>query len=308
MNPAVSFVIPSYSQSAWAEECFRSLQAQTFTDWEAVIVDDCSPDIANLRRVLDSLADPRFRLLVQERNQGPSAARNRGIREARGQWIACVDCDDKISPEFLETFLPALQADPELWGVFGDFYRFGQTQPRRVSTRVPSERDTLITQTLHACGILMRRGLIEAAGWYDENLRAREDSELFIRMFTGGFKIQRLDVALYHYRIHHSLNNSSRRIEHEFREYIHGKHHERYERLGVRRHFLGDGYRDTALASLFDGKRSRAVRFAWKSAWTGRRWPHVQALLWCLLPLPSAAVVKVRRRWMAFWRELRRSR
>ena len=305
MNPAVSFVIPSYNQAAWAGECFRSLQAQTFTDWEAVIVEDRSPDIAELRRVMDSLADPRFRLLSQERNQGPSAARNRGIRESRGEWIACVDCDDRIAPGFLETFLSHLRSHPELWGVFGDFYRFGESESKRVPTRVPNERDTLMAQTLHACGILMRRDLIPNAGWYDEKLRAREDSELFIRIFNGGFKVERLDTALYYYRIHDSLNRLGRRTEHEFREYIYAKHRERYDRLGLTRRFLGEGYRETALAALFDAQRGRAIRFAWKAAWKGRSWRMAQPLLWCLLPVPSAAAVWLRRGWMNLSRLLR---
>jgi len=102
----VSIVTPAYRAAAFIEETIRSVQAQTYPDFEMLIVDDCSPDETAqvVQRAADG--DARIRLLRQSRNAGPAAARNRALAEARGRWIAFLDSDDLWLPRKLQLQLP----------------------------------------------------------------------------------------------------------------------------------------------------------------------------------------------------------
>jgi len=98
----VSIVTPAFRAAGYIAETIKSVRDQTYPNWEMLIVDDCSPD--NTLEVAQTAAsgDPRIRILRQERNGGPAAARNRGLADARGEWIAFLDSDDLWLPQKLE--------------------------------------------------------------------------------------------------------------------------------------------------------------------------------------------------------------
>lgn len=106
MEGLVSIVTPAYRAAPFIGETIRSVLAQTYTDFEILIVDDCSPD--DTAAVVEGArsGDSRIRLLRQKRNGGPAAARNRALSEARGRWIAFLDSDDLWLPRKLELQLP----------------------------------------------------------------------------------------------------------------------------------------------------------------------------------------------------------
>lgn len=101
--PVISVITPVYQGEALLPECVESVRRQTFSDWELLLIDDGSAD--NSRTLCERYAaeDPRIRTLAQPENMGVSAARNRGLREARGQYVAFLDADDRYVPETLET-------------------------------------------------------------------------------------------------------------------------------------------------------------------------------------------------------------
>src|SRR5215212_5269413 len=99
-TPSVSVVIPAYNVAPYIPETLNSVFAQTFTEFEVIVVDDGSPDGEELERALKPYLD-RVRYVRQE-NRGAGAARNRGVREARGEFIAFLDSDDLWMPEYLE--------------------------------------------------------------------------------------------------------------------------------------------------------------------------------------------------------------
>lgn len=103
-SPLITVIIPVYNAEKYLRRGLDSLLAQTCGDWEAVCIDDGSTD--GSAAVLEEYAarDARFRVLRQE-NSGVSAARNRGIREARGEWVTFLDADDWFSPELIEKLL-----------------------------------------------------------------------------------------------------------------------------------------------------------------------------------------------------------
>lgn len=101
MNDLVSIIMPSYNTAQYIEQTIKSVIAQTYKNWELIIVDDCSND--NTDEVVEKLLiDRRIRYLKNEKNSGAAVSRNRALREAKGKWIAFLDSDDLWMPEKLE--------------------------------------------------------------------------------------------------------------------------------------------------------------------------------------------------------------
>ena len=100
MNDLVSIIMPSYNTAQYISQSIQSVLAQTYLNWELIIVDDCSTD--NTENVVSVfLNDNRIKFLKNERNSGAAVSRNRALREARGKWIAFLDSDDLWEPEKL---------------------------------------------------------------------------------------------------------------------------------------------------------------------------------------------------------------
>lgn len=100
MDGLVSIIMPSYNTAKYISESIKSIQAQTYSNWELIIVDDCSTD--NTIEVICSFEDPRIKLLQNEKNAGAAISRNYALREAKGKWVAFLDSDDTWAPEKLE--------------------------------------------------------------------------------------------------------------------------------------------------------------------------------------------------------------
>ena len=101
MNELVSIIMPSYNTADYIGESIKSVQAQVYSNWELIIVDDCSTDNTD-DVVKPFLVDSRIRYLKNERNSGAAVSRNRALRETKGRWIAFLDSDDLWAPEKLE--------------------------------------------------------------------------------------------------------------------------------------------------------------------------------------------------------------
>ena len=118
-QPVISIIVPVYKVERYLRRCLDSIIAQTFTDWECILIDDGSPDSSG--KICDEYAakDSRFRVIHQE-NKGVSAARNAGLDAARGEWIGFVDSDDWIETNMYETALRTateIGADLLQWGI-----------------------------------------------------------------------------------------------------------------------------------------------------------------------------------------------
>ena len=96
----VSIIMPSWNTGEFITESIQSVLNQTYTNWELIIIDDCSSDDTD--QIVESINDERIKYLKNEKNCGAALTRNRGLREARGEWIAFLDSDDLWMPEKLE--------------------------------------------------------------------------------------------------------------------------------------------------------------------------------------------------------------
>lgn len=119
MNPKFSIVVPCYNLAPWVKECLDSVVAQSFADWECIVVDDESTD--DCGAILDGYAgrDSRIRV-IHQKNKGEGGARNTGIVAAKGDWIVFLDGDDVLARETLSRVAEIIQAQP-----FVDLIRFG---------------------------------------------------------------------------------------------------------------------------------------------------------------------------------------
>ena len=128
MNPKVSVVIPTYNRAANVQNGIKSILAQTFSDLEVIVVDDGSSD--GTGEILKNIFGDRIRYYFQP-NQGASVARNRGVEEARGEWIAFLDSDDLWEKEKLEWQFRALeQFGPQCGACYTDVRFFNHSETR----------------------------------------------------------------------------------------------------------------------------------------------------------------------------------
>ena len=96
----VSIIMPSYNAEKYISAAIESVRKQTYSNWELIIVDDCSKD--NTLEIVRGIQDERIRLYQNETNSGAAVSRNKALREARGEWIAFLDADDLWVPEKLD--------------------------------------------------------------------------------------------------------------------------------------------------------------------------------------------------------------
>lgn len=204
-SPHVSLIIPAFNASSTLAATLESVQRQSFTDWEAIVIDDGSTDDTAQLAEAFSEHDPRIRVLRQP-NQGVAATRNTGIAQAAGTWLLFLDSDDIILPEHLSDLVAALAASPEAGASFAGWWYETPDGRRMPSTHRPTSGD-LFTGfarsalfAIHAC--LVRRDLVERAGGFDTSMKTCEDWDLWQRVARLGtyFARTRGDTAIYRMR------------------------------------------------------------------------------------------------------------
>ena len=186
--PRVSVVIPAYCSAAFIAETLDSVFAQTFSDFEVIVVNDGSPDTAALEVALRPYAN-RLRYLKQE-NKGPSAARNAGIRNARGEFVAFLDSDDIWLPDYLRAQVRFLENHPQADASISDAVRFGEGAGETTWTMLKNGGSGVLTfdemlqrqgGQIPSASVARRLRAIEVA-MFDESLRYAEDLEFFLRI------------------------------------------------------------------------------------------------------------------------------
>lgn len=188
-EPAVSVVLPTHNRAALLGRSIRSVLAQSFGDFEVLVVDDGSTD--ETAGVVAAFGDPRVRYVPLSRNTGAAAARNVGIRISRGKFLAFQDSDDEWLPSKLERQMSAFERGPSGLGVvYSDMQRvWGDgTETYLAAPDVRTGRLVGASAWFYqVCDLgiqstLIRREWLDAAGHFNEELPALEDLEMFIRL------------------------------------------------------------------------------------------------------------------------------
>ncbi|HET7220183.1 MAG TPA: glycosyltransferase family A protein [Vicinamibacterales bacterium] len=192
-QPNVSVIVPAYNTAPFIAETLQSVFAQTYTDYEVIVINDGSPDTPALEVALAPFRH-RIHYIVQE-NRGLSAARNAGIAIAKGQYVALLDSDDVWEPDYLAHQLKVLRQEdfavvyPNATN-FGDPMRAGRKFMDAHPSSGPVTIESLVTQQCNVMvSVLARRDVLVAAGLFDESLRSSEDFDMWLRVVAGGWTI-----------------------------------------------------------------------------------------------------------------------
>ncbi len=207
--PKISVIIPAYNVAPYIGETLDSVFAQTFADYEVIVVNDGSPDTEDLERALARFIG-RLDYLKQE-NRGASAARNTGLHAAQGELVAFLDADDLWLPNYLDEQVKFMRArvcdlvcaDAE---VFNDASREEKTYMESLMADAPPTGDVTFLgllsaeQSLITSGVVARRELVLEVGLFDEALRNSQDFDLWLRLARQGAQMAYQCRTLLRYR------------------------------------------------------------------------------------------------------------
>jgi glycosyltransferase involved in cell wall biosynthesis len=213
--PKISVIIPTFNRAHYLGEAIDSVLVQTVPVHEIIVIDDGSMDeTPNLMAVYGD----RVRYLRQK-NQGPSAARNYGMREAAGSWIAFLDSDDLWVPEKIQVQTEFIHKHPDLEFIFGNLSIFdknrNEEKPEVLDKNVQKYliahaddlkdclRQLLICNPIPTSSVLFRRDCQKRLGFLDETMRYCEDYEYWLRFATGS-RMGFIDHILVRRRMHES--------------------------------------------------------------------------------------------------------
>lgn len=231
MSPEASVVIPAYNGERYIAQALRSVLGQTERRIEVIVVDDVSTDATE--RVVENFSDERLKLLANDFNQGPSVARNRAIKEARGEWIALLDQDDWYAPERLERLLRVARTtnadvvaddvyfvqdgDDRPWDTLLSLGGWDFDGPRVVGaaefvdSNTPGRRCPRLglTKPLIRRSFLLRHELA-----YDDTIRGGdEDFHLYFDCLLRGARFVLVPEPYYFYRRHEGAQTSGNRLD-----------------------------------------------------------------------------------------------
>lgn len=301
--PRCTVVIPAYNAAGTLQETLASVFAQTYRDYEIIVVDDGSTDTTP--QLLEDYGEALQ--VVHKPNEGrPAAARNRGVAAARGEYIAFLDADDLWRPEKLARQIDLMEANPRLGLCFTAAAIIDEGGHQvRINRCMPTARgkiyDLLSTRNVMVgSSVMIRRRAIEAVGGFDEGLTSIENWDLWIRI-AHDWEVDHVDEPLTAYRQHagnRSVNVELRR-RNIFR--ILERHHDPADRSTAGRRRRRDAYFNAYFTVLGIGYFSRlemgdARRAFWRAFRLKPRADVARHLLLSLLGKPAFLAVRNLRR------------
>jgi glycosyltransferase involved in cell wall biosynthesis len=212
-HPLVSVIMPVHNGAEWLAETLQALYVQTYQTFEIILIDDASTD--NIDQVLSRQVDERLRVLRLPNNVGVSAARNRGIKEALGPYVAFCDADDLCLPQRLQKQVEFLETHPEV-GFCGSALTCFDTEDRE-TVQHPLEHEQIRRRLMEGncfglSTVMIRTSLLMNCQ-FDPNLKAAEDYDLWTRLVGSGVFAANLAQVLVKYRIHSQQASQHKSVE-----------------------------------------------------------------------------------------------
>ncbi len=196
--PSVSVIIPCYNQGAYLDEAVGSVLAQTYRDFEIIIVNDGSTDEFTNKKC-ESYADEKIKLLTTD-NQGLAAARNNGIALARGKYILPLDGDDLIEPAYISEAVAVLDAEPDTGIVYCHARLFGAVETDWLLPEYCIEE--MVRDNVIFCTALFRKSDWELVGGYDPGMiYGWEDYDFWLSLIERGREVKQLKGSYFRYRV-----------------------------------------------------------------------------------------------------------
>ena len=203
MLPQVSILMPVYNTAPYLREAMDSMLSQTFTDFELIVLNDCSPD--NAEEILDTYDDPRIVRYRGERNVGLANMLNVGIEMARGKYIARMDSDDISLPNRLKVQVDFLEKHPDIDLVSVAMQLFGAKEEVWVREQNPEKvkiNALFYSPVLHASSMWRKESFERHGLRFRQDMVPAEDYDLWTRALVRGLKLVNLPDVLYRYRLH----------------------------------------------------------------------------------------------------------
>jgi len=202
LEPTVSIITPAHDAERFLDETIRSVVAQTFPRWEMIVVDDDSRD--RTREIVErwTESDPRIRLVRQSPRQGPGAARNRGLKEVRGRYVAYLDSDDLWRPEKLEVQVAFMQETNAVFSFAGYSIIDERGEPTGRAVRAPDRVDYrfLLRNTIIGClTVMLDRSRLGELSM--PTLPQHEDLSLWYEILKRGGVARGIPMDLALYRV-----------------------------------------------------------------------------------------------------------
>lgn len=212
--PLVSVVIPCYNCTQYIVEALACLRAQTFRDFETILVNDGCPDTENLERALEPYRG-EITYIGSREWASVSTSRNTGIKAARGRYVAFLDADDRWEHDYLSTHVGILESKPEMHLVFCNAILFGDSAwagRTFVDPSIPAGETTLrpivlLERSIYV-GVTARRESLMQAGLFDPEVMGGEDWDLWMRLLRTGGRIWYSGRCLARYRQHQGMQSS----------------------------------------------------------------------------------------------------
>ncbi|HED36471.1 MAG TPA: glycosyltransferase [Gammaproteobacteria bacterium] len=205
MNEAlVSVVIPAFNSEKYITECIDSVLNQSYKNTEILIIDDGSTD--GTVNIVSGYINDKIKLFHQK-NSGSGAARNHGVKQASGEWIAFIDADDIWLPNKLEKQLGL--CSNHIWS-HTDLYFHGDVYPKHTKTTEFTEKHSgfilknlLVENSIGTSSVVIKKKTFDEYGGFDTNLRALQDWDLWLRV-AEKHQVCYFDEPLVYYRVHSS--------------------------------------------------------------------------------------------------------
>lgn len=203
-HPFISVIIPCFNHGQFVGEAVQSILSQSLQDLEIIIVNDGSTDKETID-ILNSLEQPKTRVIHLPQNMGLPAARNAGIRETQGKYICCLDADDKLHPSYFEKAVAIMESNSGISFVGSWTQVFGSES--RVWYATQFDPDQILYSNQFNSLAMFRRTAWEHAGGFSEDMREGfEDWEFWVRLTGHGYRgYQILEKLIYVRRIGYSF-------------------------------------------------------------------------------------------------------
>ncbi len=273
----VSVIIPTFNGARFLAQTIESALAQTYPNLEVLVVDDGSTDETP---AVAASYGPRVRY-VHQANAGTAAARNRGILEARGEFIALLDHDDLWEPRKLERQLPVFATDPLIGVVFAriEFFRTetGEVTAQYFPGPELGPHDLLAHRVLPIQTVVFRRSALDAVGPFDVCLRGTDDWDLGIRL-SARFRMVGVPETLARVRLHSGQQGGNAVSMYRHARLVLQKHRTLHPRCRACREARAASRR--ILCADFAGTRKGQARRAWGERRYGVALRYAAAALW----------------------------
>lgn len=189
--PKITVIVPVFNDFDYLPQTLKSIQDQSFKDYELILVDDCSKDPMMAPTILSKFNFPSAKVIRHEKNKGLAAARNTGIKASKGEYLAFVDSDDIILSGKFEIQANQLDKNPEVGMVYSDEYTVHGSDTTWEEKKVQFDLsgpsgwifpDFLARSFIAVFAVMVRRSVLDGVGLFNEEMFQNEDDELWFRI------------------------------------------------------------------------------------------------------------------------------